>query len=105
MRWLLVLACLLMLPACGSDADFGDRDVVPPTVAITAPLDGAAVEADATLAFAASEPAAEFECSFDGGDFAPCGAGSAGAISFPADLGAGAHHAAVRATDLAGLRG
>jgi hypothetical protein len=72
-------------------------DTTPPDTAITAGPSGSTDDSTPTFEFNATESGSTFECSVDGGAFAPCSS----PFTTP-DLPAGSHTFSVRARDAAG---
>jgi RNA polymerase sigma factor (sigma-70 family) len=75
-------------------------DTTAPTVTFSQTPPASSTTRTATFAFSASEPAATFACSYDGGPFAACQ--SPHTVT---DVGVDEHSLAVRATDQAGNQG
>jgi RNA polymerase sigma factor (sigma-70 family) len=79
---------------------FARPDTTPPTVSIASAPAATTTETNAAFAFVASEVGVTFECSLDGGAYAPCASPAAYAA-----LPVGAHTFTVRGRDAAGNTG
>jgi RNA polymerase sigma factor (sigma-70 family) len=74
-------------------------DTTPPVVTITSAPSNGTTETGASFTFESNEPDTTFECTLDGGSFAPC-TSPASYLRLPR----GTHRFAIRATDAAGNR-